>query len=101
MHDQALEDALRFELRAENIRWQPSYQCLPDEQRRELYEKMRDRREQKRELEEQIERKRASPEPEDSLPVVHDREFVGAGLTFNKGTGGGRRVIRSTRHLGG
>lgn len=94
-----LEEALRFELRAAGIRWQPMYKRLGDDERRELYEKMRDRREHNAAMEEEMRRKRSAPEPDDE-PRPHDADCDGCG-TFNRGTGGGRRVIRSTRNLGG
>ena len=53
-----------------------------------------------RAIEEEMRRKQSAPEPEDE-PRPHDADCDGSVGTFNRGTGGGRRVIRSTRNLGG
>lgn len=97
-----LEKALRVEIRYDKQRWGSDYQKLTYKERYALYVKLRKRRKRK---EREAAKMRAKPELEDTIKISSSGSSLGSGSgsggPFSHGCGGGRRVIRSPRGLGG
>lgn len=93
MHDPTLEAEFKAEIKRQGEKW-VSYKSYPDSLRREVLEKMQNRRKQSEEFE-AIRLKNLADECDD----IYVPEVSAGRSPFQHDCGGGRRNIRSARGL--